>query len=113
MTQKQIDKSKKIVITTFMALFVVGLFESIITTNESELTNLILGSLAIPIIALSTIMSAYWILLTDEFWLIYEGSDTRLWTKVTTGFKFLAWIPGMGLCFFLMAQGFVSIYNRT
>jgi hypothetical protein len=113
MIQEKIDKTKKIIIPTFIILFVIGVVETMITSNEFGLSDFILDHLIVPIIILSAIMSTYWILLTDDFWLIYEGSDTELWTKFKTVFKFFVWIPGMGLCFFVITQGFLSIYNRT
>ena len=113
MTQRQIYKTTKYVIPIFLIPFVIGIFEAWTTSNEFGLSDFILSNLLIPIVVLSTIMSSYWILLTDEFWDLYEGIDKELWTITKTVLKFLVCIPGMGLCFFADVQGFLSIYNRT
>ena len=112
MTQETINRTKKIVIPTFMIPFVICGIESMVTSNEFGMTDFIYKWFLIPIIILSTIMSAYWILLTDEFWDLYEG-DSETWIIVKTIGKFLIWIPAMGLCFYIDTQGILSIYNRT
>lgn len=113
MIQGQIERTKKVVIPTFMILFVVGVIEALLTSNEFALVDVTLNTFLIPIIILSIAMSAYWILLTDDFWDLYEGVDIEISKILKTALKFIVWIPGMGLCFFLVTQGFLSIYNRT
>lgn len=111
--QDRIDKTKRPVVIVLIVLLIITIIDAFSTSNEFGLADIILGHLMIPIVILSTFMSAYWVLLTDDFWLIYEGSDPELWTKIKTGLKFLVWIPGMGLYFFAVTQGLLSIYNRT
>lgn len=113
MKKETIDKTKIFVIPTFVILLIIGVAETMMTSNEFGMSDLILGTLLIPIIILSIAMSTYWILLTDDFWNAYEQIDIRLWTKIKTILKFLIWIPGMGLYFFAVTQGLLSIYNRT
>jgi hypothetical protein len=113
MTQKTINRTKKIVVPIFMVPFIICGIESIVTSNEFGMTDLIYEWFLIPIITLSTIMSAYWISLTDEFWDLYEGIDSEIGTIAKTLGKFLIWIPAMGLCFYIDFQGILSIYNRT
>jgi hypothetical protein len=112
MTRQTIEKTKKVVIPTFMLLFIIGGIESVMTSNEFGLTNMIIDKFLIPIIVLSTLMSGYWILLTDDFWDLYED-DIELGPLARTLGKFLIWVPAMGLCFYLTFQGVLSIYNRT
>jgi hypothetical protein len=113
MTHGQIERTKKVVIPTFMILFVVGVIEAFLTSNEFALSDIALNTFLIPIIILSIVMSAYWILLTDDFWDLYEGIDIQISKILRTALKFIVWIPGMGLCFFAVIQGLLSIYNRT
>jgi hypothetical protein len=113
MTYERISKTKKVVIPIFIILLAVAVVEAMITSNEFGIADIILGKLLIPIIILSTSMSTYWILLTDDFWDMYERIDLRFWTAIKTGLKFLVWIPGMGLYFFAVTQGLLSIYNRS
>jgi hypothetical protein len=110
--QDKIEKTKIIVVTTFIVLIVITIIDAFSTSNEFGLADTIMKHLMIPIVILSTAMSVYWVLLTDDFWLIYEGSDTEPWTKIKTGLKFLVWIPGMALYFFSVTQAILSIYNR-
>ena len=73
MTHGQIERTKKVVIPTFMILFVVGVIEAFLTSNEFALSERVINTFLIPIIILSIAMSAYWIFLTDDFWDLYEG----------------------------------------
>src|SRR6476659_9573838 len=99
MTQQSINRTKRIVIPLFVVLLVVAVVETMITSNEWGLSNIILSKLLIPIILLSIIMSAYWILLTDDFWDLHERIDVDTWKIIRTSLKFLVWIPGMALYF--------------
>jgi len=109
--QEIIEKTKRPVAITFVVLMIVATINAYFVPNAFRFSDFVLEKLLVPIIILSTLTSAYWVLLTDDFWLIYEGSDTSPWTKLKTGFKFLVWIPAMGLYFFAVIQGVLSIYN--
>jgi len=111
--QEKIERTKKPVTTTLIILLLITIADAFSTSNEFGLADIILGYLMIPLIILSTISSVYWLLLTDDFWLIYEKSDLALSTKVKTILRFLIWIPAMGLYFFAVTQAALSIYNRT
>jgi len=114
MNKHAVRKTKKVVIPVFMVLLLISVLHSLTTSNEGALTDLILNRFLLPILLLSTLMSAYWVLLTDDFWIVYNRyEDASTWTILKTIFKFLIWIPGMALFFFVVVQAFLSAYNQV
>jgi hypothetical protein len=67
MLKEKVSKSKSIVVSVFMVMVLFSLYDIITTSNELAMTNLILKKFSIPIIVLATILSGYWVLLTEDF----------------------------------------------